>query len=171
MAIEKKQYTAFDLQSITGLQEIYNQYFSKNNCTQLLNLLNKYSVADGILTSGNTSIVLEYKRRSMSVTQYDTVLIEKIKYDNLREASRLFNAPAFYVCDYDEAVLIFQLDFTTEGELDYIDMPVNRQNHYLIRKPVYHLPTMKADIIIGKKEWKRATRDELALHIKRKREI
>jgi len=168
-AITKKTYHTFDLQSKVALNNLYVQYFSKNDCSSLLNLLNRFSVADGILQSGGTSVILEYKSRELSVSQYDTTLLEKLKYDKMKEASKLFDAPALYIVEFDECVLVYQLDFKQEQEVDYLDAPATRGSGYAIKKAVYHLPILTADIIISKKTYERATSNQLKRFIEGKR--
>ena len=77
-----KAYTPFDADAVNGLSKIYHEHFSKNNCQRFLNLFNRFSIADAILQSGNTSILIEFKRRTGSLSAYPTVILEKLKYDS-----------------------------------------------------------------------------------------
>src|SRR5258706_15724195 len=162
---QKQTYTIYDVDSIKGLKKIYIEFFAKNKCQNLLNLLNRFSVADAIINSGGTSILIEYKKRTIAVYTYDDVILEKAKYDNLKKTSLLFNCPVFYIMDFLDAVLVYQLDFTSEAEPDLLECPASNGSNIRYKKAVYHLKLNDASIIIGKRTWTKATTEQLSKYI------
>lgn len=167
--VKKKEYSVHDLKTVNSLKNIYEKFFSKNNCQSLLSLLNRFSVADAILNSGGTSIIVEYKNRNLFVYEFETTILEVEKYQSLKKSSQLFAAPCFYIVEFTDAVLVYQLDFDKEPVLDYISLPVTNKSGERIMKPVIHLSIEGGDYIIGKRTWARASKQQLLKYVERMR--
>lgn len=129
-----------------------------------MKLFDRFLIVDAILRSGNTSILIEFKRRSGSLSAYPTVILEKLKYDGLKRASTLFEPSAFYISEYDDGVLIYQPDFVNEKDVDYLYAKVSNGSSYIVKRRHYHLPELNADIVIRK----RTTKDQLEEYIIKK---
>jgi serine protease inhibitor len=128
-------------------------------------------------TASNTTIVGEYKNRSwLSVAEYPSSIIEVQKFESLKAASKLFDCPAFYVVEYSESCVVFQLDFTKEYKEDVMPLWTNAKKEEKKDKPVYHLDCINdSAIIVGKGIystgiWQRATKEQLQEYISRKSE-
>jgi hypothetical protein len=153
------------------LTNIYERFFKHNGCTSLLTILNKFSRIDGVLQSGDTTIVLEYKHRTGSVSDFQSCILEKKKWLCLRDTSILFgNAPAFYVVEYDELILIYQIDFAKPIKAEQLPAPASTVgDKSTVTKYVFFLKYEDADIVISKKTWEKATRDQLMRYLEMKR--
>jgi hypothetical protein len=134
-----------------GLDLIFEKYFKHHNCTGIFNTINRYATFDGVLTSGGTHVVVEYKGLTGSVAQYNQVLLEKNKYISLKSAAKqLGNAPILYVCEFDEAILIYQLISNLNYNECLIDAQADNRGAGDVCKYVYFLPYKDANLIIGK---------------------
>jgi hypothetical protein len=157
-----------------SLHNIYIRYFKNNKCLQMLQTLNDNSRCDFIMSSGdttsNTTIVGEYKNRSwLSIADYPTSIIEVQKFESLKAISEQFSCPAFYVVEYSESVLVWQLDFIKQYQEDIMPLWMSAKKDEQKDKAVYHLNPLEATIIVGKGIhsitgiWQRATNEQLKI--------
>lgn len=141
----------------TGLYQLYQYWLKDNNGRQLLTILSKFSRVDAVLQSGDTTVLIEYKKRSCSIAKYrDGFILEREKFESMRKASELFESPAIYITDYTDATVIHQI----KDEYNYIWskqlLPSDQHKNIMVEKEVTIIPFEQADFIIGKKTWERA---------------
>lgn len=160
-----------------NLQMIYERFFKHNDCRLFYQLSNFHSEFDALLTSGYTtgdnegesiSIPIEYKKRTMSVVQFDSVMLERPKYDSLLNAKKLMSCPAaFYIMEFTEVILVFDVernpDLVWKSEVHLKDNSEIKE--YKIKEVTY-LPYSSACIVISKKDWQRKSIEDLNHYIK-----
>lgn len=141
------------------IRELFTQYLSKNNCSELSIIENTNSRIDFTMRSGRTSVICEVKERPIPSYQYKTTVLELQKYKSLQLASALFQGPTLYIIFYTDVVLIFQLDFQKEIELDTIPMPKSGEDSTIEYKDVIHLNNVDADYILNRQTFNKGTKD------------
>jgi len=154
-----------------GLDLIYEQFFKKNECSQLIHFDKKYSRIDAIIQSASTAVIIEYKNRGLtSIADFYTGIIENQKFQSLKECSQLLgNCPAWFICDYSDAVCCWQLDFTKDYRADHLPAQVSDGSSTKVLKPIYYLEYSEAAIVVGKKTWQRADVNQLNKYLELKR--
>lgn len=145
------------IRNAVQLDSIYHNYFHQNNCKQLFNILNKHSRIDGVLTSGSSNIIIEYKRRYCTSYEYYTAIIERKKHKALIECKVLFDAPAaFYICEYSDGIIcIWLIDSNTHVNWENQICQKEDGSSDKEEKETGYLLFDDADIIISKKTWNR----------------
>lgn len=169
----------FAITEPTGFKAIYDNYLKHNGCTGLIEIQNFFSRIDALVNSGSSTItgtvprtcIVEYKNRFESITKWwnESVILEKMKYDEMVNLSfKLGAAPALYVMEHNECVLIYDLRQDSQYYLWYTKMcPVENgsRSQVYIPKEVTFLPYSTADFIISKKDWKRKTKEDLTYYL------
>lgn len=162
----KKDYTV----PLSGMELLHDKYLKYVKCWNLFKIQNKYSVFDYLINSGNSTIVIEVKERYKSVALYDTAILELEKFKNLMKTKELLHSKAaLYIMQFTDAILIFDLNIDENFyEWSLVPMQKSEEDKTLVLKPCTFLPYSSATII-GKKEFQRATIDQLQEYIKRER--
>lgn len=138
---------------IEDVKLIYEKYFQLHNCTTLFSFLKKYSRIDFLLTSGDTNILIEYKNRDISVTDYFTSVLEVSKYEAIVNGMQLFDCNGAYMVEFRECICVwFITDKTKEEKRDQIPMPVSDGSKILELKDIIHMQFKNADLVITKKD-------------------
>jgi hypothetical protein len=158
------------------MNTIYNNYLIFNNCTNLFEITNKHSRIDYILQSGETQIAIEFKQRNYSTFDFTerTALIEFSKFKALKQSSKLLDAPAFYIQQWFDAVLIFDLTNMGEDSIHWIEEQHNKNNDEgaaSINKAVGYLPYTGASYIISTHDWLRKSKQALTNYLNEKQPI
>ncbi len=160
--IQKKNYSTGSNDK-QGLVNFYVNFLKTNNCKGLFTILNKFSRIDALLQSGDTSICVEYKNRPFSISKYSNgAMLEREKHISLVTSSKLFDAPAVYIVEYDDAIVIYDIQHS-EYQYTWQTMPCPSELHggYIVDKQVTILPFATASIIVAKRTWTRASVDQL----------
>lgn len=88
-----------------------------------------------IKTKGNNTIILEIKDRDIPSTKYDTYLLEKTKYDSLKEIPGIH----FYVNFFNDGVVglwnLDRIDTTDRWITEYCTTTTANNTYGLRRKP------------------------------------
>jgi hypothetical protein len=93
-----------------NIQILFDNYFQYNSCELLqLTSINGYSTFDALMISAMTKTVLmEYKRRNISMWALSDCVIEYPKYEKLYRFHRAGNH-VYYIIEYDEIVCFWNL--------------------------------------------------------------
>jgi hypothetical protein len=155
----------------TALDRIYKLFLEPNNCNSLHIVRAPYSRVDAIMNSGGTSVVIEYKERNQPMTYYwnESAILERSKYDAIVNIAVGLNAHAFYLMEFNDAVLIYVLNQDNKAyQWEMKNCPVENGNNRNVYtdKEVTYLPFNSADFIVSKKDWKRKTKEDLAYYLK-----
>lgn len=93
----------------TNLKELFDNFFSLNNCSDLvLTSTGDKNRIDAILISASTTVAIEYKRRQKNVFQYDSTMIEYTKWEVLRRF-HCTGMLSFYIIEFDDFTAVFNL--------------------------------------------------------------
>lgn len=71
---------------------------------------NGFERHDAIISSGDTSILLEIKVRSFEKDKYDSIMIEEPKFNYLLEKAKELNMIAGYLSIYTDGAILFKLE-------------------------------------------------------------
>lgn len=175
--IIKKKYYEFDnpITDLTDekqrLQFLFKCFFQQRNCNSLFNIINKYSAVDAILTSGDTNILIEFKNRfDKSIADFESVIIEFDKFIRIKDAAKLFDCSnAFYIMEFNDAIIIYDIDFVNGYKWEDNIMPSSYYNGRPITKLIAYVPYQKASYIIGKRTMQQATVEQLLRYIQLKK--
>lgn len=143
----------------------YHRYLQFNNCTAYYKIENEYSYCDYLLSSGNSTVVVEHKNKYSSIKDYFNSFIEKQKYDHLKGLSQLLKAPVQFINEYNDAIVIWQIDFNKIYKSDTLPCQREQGSSNKVLKDIFYLEYKDADFVIGKKKMKRATKDELEFYL------
>lgn len=139
-----------------AILEFYECFLKDEKCKGLHIIQNHGSEIDFFFKSGSTTCIAELKIRNKNVTEYNDCLIEVDKFNSLKTVSKTMNAPAFYMCEYNDGVILFyHLDFTKQYDEKSISMRKTTEyyNNEIVMKRCYLLSYNEA-IIVSKKTWK-----------------
>lgn len=110
----------------------------------------KYSWWDVSGYTVSTPYVAELKQRTGKHDQYDTVMLQADKYDNLKSYTLQSGIQTFYVCFYSDATLIYNIDkidlSTVQKETKMLPANTAEDNGYK-PKDIIWLPIADAKII------------------------
>lgn len=166
-AIEKKTYKQI-VDDKSGLRALYQYWLKDNGGRSLFTFLNRYARIDGLLQSGSSTVNIEYKKRTFSVSKYrDGFMLEREKFENLKKASALHDCPSVYICDFTDAFVIHHI----QNEENYIwqrmMLPSDQHKNILVEKEITIIPFANCDFIVGKKTWQRSSLHQLETYFKR----
>jgi hypothetical protein len=149
-----------------NLNNIHQQYFKLNNCTDLMLIRNQMSKIDAIIISADTNILIEYKRRG-SILEYDSMMIDRSKITSMQNLSVELDSPAFLVIEYDEVILMYLIDNNKQYKFDVMPCPSTSHfnNNDTVLKESIFFNFGDAEYIISKKTWKRGTAKQLIDYI------
>ncbi len=158
-----------------NLNTIYNQFFSKQSCEQLMIMFNQFSLCDAVMVSGGTegksNILIEYKNRGCSISKYDDALIEVSKINRLQGLMKDMDAPAFFISEFQEVVLVFGIHRDKVYESTPVPCPTTSHfaHNGLVMKHCTFFQYYEADFIISKRTWTAGRYEQLMDYIMEKR--
>lgn len=125
---------------------------SNTNVTRYKPNNSAYGTTDFIIQSGGTKFICEMKVRRETSTKYSTWIIEKKKFDQLKEIQKKYNLKPLYFNYYtDEVMRIWDLseveetDFTWFPKLLPKETTVNEGEVVMVEKMVTSLKPNKAN--------------------------
>lgn len=180
--LKKKAFPIHVPEYFGDFEKLYFRYLMDNGVKSFYKLQNKYSRVDYLITSattaGDTCVVVEHKKRYASVKDYcfpfvennksvykGTSIIEVDKFRDAKTVAKLLDCPAYYICEYDDAVLMWQLGDEKDYKSTIMPSPKSQTNDEKVLKDYYYLNYSDASYIIGTRKWQRASYDRLEYYI------
>jgi hypothetical protein len=137
-----------DKMELKDLTEVQLFSLLKQNEFEDLVHVTKDEFSAGDAFSIEHGIYLELKCRR---THYDTLMIEKLKYDRLKEEATAMGLVPMYICSTPAGIWLFDLDLTTISWEDRDDLPATTEfaNGERIVKTVGYLPLGMGKLIMA----------------------
>lgn len=94
--------------------------------------------------------VAELKKRNCSHNDYDTVMLQADKYENLKNYTLQSGIQTFYICFYQDKTLVFNIDkidlSKVQRETKMLPLTTAESNGY-VPKDIIYLPIADAKIL------------------------
>ena len=124
------------------------------------------------MKSASTQVVIEFKNRNYFLSDFydQKILIEKQKFKNLKNGQYLLDAPALYIVEFYDGVLIFDLSSKNKDQIEWSNEEHDKNNCEKIKKEkvVGYLHYASADFIISKRDWRRKSYKKLNEYLNEK---
>lgn len=169
MIIKKKHYSATRPEPKAEFELLFDRYFKFHNCKTYYPIKNKHSRCDFFLTTGVTtgdcSLVIEYKNRSksenLSVATFNTSIIEADKLTTNLTLANLIDSLFLYIVEYKEAICCWLIKEDHNLPKGKLLCPLSEGSTEFVLKDVHHLNFKDCELVISKKNYQRATVEQL----------